>query len=64
MVIILLAWDLTIGRIKKRFEIHVGGPNSAHNQAWGKYQDLMNQRQHIEVAYARISNQAKKDYQT
>jgi hypothetical protein len=25
---------------------------------------LMNQRQHIEVAYARISNQAKKDYQT
>jgi len=64
VVTILLAWDLTIGWIKKRFEIHVGGPSSAHNQAWRKYQDLMNQKQHIEVAYARISNQAQRDYQT
>ena len=37
-------------------------PNSAHNIALKKCQDLMNQKQHIQVAYARQSNEARRDY--
>lgn len=29
---------------KDKLYKHVGGPNSAHNYAWGKCQDLLNQR--------------------
>ena len=47
---------------KERFQIHVGGPNSAHNENWRKCQNLMNQKQHIEVAYSKQSNQARKEY--
>ena len=41
---------------KERLASHVGGPNVAHNIAWRKCQDLMNQNQHIEVV---ISKQSK-----
>ena len=27
---------------KERFDIHIGGPNIAHNQAWKRCQDLLN----------------------
>ncbi|KAL5129921.1 Zinc finger MYM-type protein 1 [Glycine soja] len=37
---------------KERLSSHVGGPNSAHNIAWRKCQDLMNQNQHIEQGLA------------
>ncbi|KAI8572727.1 hypothetical protein RHMOL_Rhmol01G0222100 [Rhododendron molle] len=38
-----------------RIRTHVGGPNSAHNQALGKCEVLLNQRQHIQ------DNQSNKD---
>jgi hypothetical protein len=47
---------------KKRFEIHIRCSNSANNQDRRKCQDLINQRQHIKVAYTGISNQVRKDY--
>jgi len=47
---------------KKRFKIHIRGSNSVNNQDKRKCQDLINQRQYIKVAYAGISNQARKDY--
>lgn len=47
---------------KERLYVHVGGPNSSHNQAWSKCQDLMNQRQHVESVLSRQSEQAKKEY--
>ena len=47
---------------KERFQNHIGAPNSAHNIALKKCQDLMNQKQHIQVAYARQSNEARGDY--
>ena len=40
---------------KDRLGVYVGGPNSAHNEAWKKCDDLMNQNQHIESVF--ISNQ-------
>ncbi|KAL5136968.1 Zinc finger MYM-type protein 1 [Glycine soja] len=42
---------------KERLSSHVGGPNSAHNIAWRKCQDLMNQNQHIEVVISKQSKQ-------
>ncbi|KAJ0975429.1 hypothetical protein J5N97_017394 [Dioscorea zingiberensis] len=47
---------------KERFDIHVGGPNSAHNQAWKRCQDLLNQKQHIQFAFAKQSDQARENY--
>ncbi|XP_031285192.1 uncharacterized protein LOC116143886 [Pistacia vera] len=47
---------------KARLDIHVGGPNSAHNQAWKNCEALMRQDQHIEMALNRYSNQMRKDY--
>ena len=47
---------------KERFDIHVGGPNSAHNKAWKCCQDLLNQKQHIQFSFAKQSDQARKDY--
>ena len=35
-------------RIEK-FQMHVGGVNSSHNQAWRKCQDLLNLKQSIEA---------------
>ena len=47
---------------KERFDIHVGGLNSAHNKAWKCRQDLLNQKKHIQFAFAKQSDQARKDY--
>ncbi|XP_020237275.2 zinc finger MYM-type protein 1 [Cajanus cajan] len=46
----------------ERFQVHVGGPNSFHNQAWRNCQSLMKQKQHIEVAMCKQSDQTKKEY--
>ena len=47
---------------KERFDIYVGGPNSAHNQAWQRCQNLLNQKQHIKFTFAKQSNQARENY--
>nr|KYP47883.1 Zinc finger MYM-type protein 1 [Cajanus cajan] len=47
----------------ERFQVHVGGPNSFHNQAWRNCQSLMKQKKHIEVAMCKQSDQTKKEYQ-
>ncbi|KAH1240684.1 Zinc finger MYM-type protein 1 [Glycine max] len=47
---------------KERLSSHVGGPNSAHNIAWRKCQDLMNQNQHIEVVISKQSEQVRDLY--
>ncbi|PNX72121.1 zinc finger MYM-type protein 1-like [Trifolium pratense] len=47
---------------KERLNIHVGGPNSAHNHAWRKCNALMNQKQHIEVAINKQSDLIKREY--
>ncbi|CAN1136896.1 Zinc finger MYM-type protein 1 [Linum perenne] len=49
---------------KNRFDVHVGGPSSAHNSALRKYEDLMKQPHSIQVAFCRQSDEAKKDYMT
>ena len=48
VVIPLLVRGSQIGR-KKKINIHVGGPFSAHNQVWRKCEVLFNQKQHIEI---------------
>ncbi|XP_012835791.1 PREDICTED: zinc finger MYM-type protein 1-like [Erythranthe guttata] len=45
-----------------KLSIHVGGPNSAHNKAWGKCADLMNQNQHIETIVCKQSDKEKGKY--
>ncbi|KAK7320132.1 hypothetical protein RJT34_04866 [Clitoria ternatea] len=47
-----------------RFQVHVGASNSPHNQAWNSCQALMKQKQHINVALCKQSDQAKEDYRT
>ncbi|XP_024630704.1 zinc finger MYM-type protein 1-like [Medicago truncatula] len=47
---------------KDRLNVHVGGPNSAHNQAWRKCNALMNQKQHIEVVVNKQSDLVKREY--
>ena len=47
---------------KERFNIHVGGPFTAHNQAWRKCEVLLNQKQHIETILSKQSNQVRSEY--
>ena len=47
---------------KEKLQTHVGGPNSAHNQAWGKCEALLNQKQQIATFFNKMSNQARIDY--
>ncbi|XP_021799956.1 zinc finger MYM-type protein 1-like, partial [Prunus avium] len=47
---------------KERFQVHVGGPNSSHNQALKKCQALMNEKQHIENGFHKHSHQSRIDY--
>ncbi|RWR83626.1 zinc finger MYM-type protein 1-like protein [Cinnamomum micranthum f. kanehirae] len=43
-------------------ENHEGGPNSVHNQAYEKCQNLLNQKQHIETVIVKQSSQARTEY--
>ncbi|KAF8392182.1 hypothetical protein HHK36_022524 [Tetracentron sinense] len=47
---------------KEKFQVHVGGPNSAHNQAFKACQDLMNQKQHIRTVVRKQLDQFRRDY--
>ncbi|CAN6725893.1 unnamed protein product [Malus baccata var. baccata] len=49
---------------KCRLRVHVGGPNSAHNQALLHCEALMNQNQHIQTIVHKQSDQACIDYRT
>lgn len=51
-------------RKKALFDKHVGDHNSAHNRCRKACEDLMNQKQHIEVALSNQSDQARTDYRT
>jgi len=43
---------------KEKLDVHVGGHNSTHNQAWSKFEALRNQKQHIEHALMKQTDQA------
>ncbi|KAK4280334.1 hypothetical protein QN277_011970 [Acacia crassicarpa] len=47
---------------KDRIKVHVGDHKSAHNRCYQACQDLMKQKQHIDVAFSNISDQQKIDY--
>ncbi|XP_077252545.1 uncharacterized protein LOC143891940 [Tasmannia lanceolata] len=46
----------------ERFGKHIGGPNSAHNQASSKCEALRNQEQHIEALVNKQTEQQQSDY--
>ncbi|CAH9118763.1 unnamed protein product [Cuscuta epithymum] len=48
--------------VKGRLRDHVGVPNSAHNIAYRKGEDLMKQIQHIDVAILKQSDQVREIY--
>ena len=50
-------------RIEK-FQMHDGGVNSSHNQAWRKCQDLLNSKQSIEAIFFKQSDQGRSEYKT
>lgn len=50
-------------RIEK-LESHVGGPNSAHNIAREKADNLLNQKQSIQTSIARQSDHGEMEYRT
>ena len=47
---------------KEKLLSHVGGVNSAHNQAVKKSEDLMKEKQHIQSVLVKQSNQDKIEY--
>ncbi|XXG68310.1 hypothetical protein AAC387_Pa06g1426 [Persea americana] len=47
---------------KERIGDHVGGPNSAHNQAYQKCQNLLNQKQYVGTIIVKQSDQAQREY--
>ncbi|PIN22669.1 hypothetical protein CDL12_04614 [Handroanthus impetiginosus] len=47
---------------KERLKIHIGGPNSAHNKTWKMCEDLMTQKQHIDVAFSKHSDKTRLEY--
>ena len=59
-----VAGGFTTWNKKERLRIHVGGLNSAYNQAMKKCEVLMKQKQHIESAFSKQSEQVKIEYRT
>ncbi|PIN11338.1 hypothetical protein CDL12_16064 [Handroanthus impetiginosus] len=49
---------------KERLQVHIGGPNSAHNKALKMCEDLMVQNQHVDVAFTRHSDEKRLQYRT
>ena len=49
---------------KEKLDLHVGGVNSAHNQALKNGENLMKQNQHIQSVFVKQSNQDKIEYRT
>ena len=49
---------------KENLQKHVRGLNSTHNKAWNNYEALKNQDQHIQVAFAKQTEQSQSKYRT
>ena len=49
---------------KEKLDLHVGGVNSAHNQALKNGENLMKQNQYIQSVFVKQLNQDKIEYQT
>lgn len=47
---------------KERLYAHIGGLKSYHNLAWTKYQNILNQKQHIQTAICKQTDEARNDY--
>ncbi|KAK4283433.1 hypothetical protein QN277_000383 [Acacia crassicarpa] len=47
---------------KDRIKVHVGDHKSVHNKCYQAGQDLMKQKQHIDIAFSNISEQQRIDY--
>ncbi|XP_052627154.1 uncharacterized protein LOC128133675 [Lactuca sativa] len=47
---------------KEKLNQHVGGFKSVHNQAWSKCKDLLNNKQRVDVAFAKHLTQSSIDY--
>ena len=45
-----------------KLDSHVGGVNSAHNQAVKKSEDLLKEKQHIQTVLVKKSNKDKFEY--
>ena len=45
-----------------KLDSHVGGVNSAHNQAVKKCEDLLKEKRHIQSVLVKQSNQDKIEY--
>ena len=54
--------DLIIGKKKNKLDDHVGGPNSAHNQAQRMSQNLLNQRQNIQTMINQQTDRERSEY--
>ena len=59
-----IATGFTNWKEKKRLQVHVGGPNSSHNEARRRSEALMNEKQHIEAIISKKTTQARNDYRT
>ncbi|KAG5585571.1 hypothetical protein H5410_046005 [Solanum commersonii] len=49
---------------KRSLEVHIGNPNSVHNQSRRNCEDLLRQKQSIQGAFAKQSDQQKLEYRT
>ncbi|XP_057779891.1 uncharacterized protein LOC130998490 [Salvia miltiorrhiza] len=58
----LLVKGLGTGKKGERLKEHVEGPNSAHNKAWAQCEALKNQKQHIQYAFDKQTDQNRRDY--
>ena len=57
-----IATGFTNWKKKQRLQVHVGGPNSSHNEARRRSEALMKEKQHIEATIAKKITQARSDY--
>ena len=60
MIVLLVRGSLIGKKKREKFDAHVGGYNSIHNQAWSKFELLRNQKQHIEHAFMKQADQARR----
>ncbi|CAN6571081.1 unnamed protein product [Malus baccata var. baccata] len=47
---------------KERLLTHIGGVNSAHNQAWSNFEALRSQKQHIQSFFSKTHDEARIQY--
>ncbi|KAI8548200.1 hypothetical protein RHMOL_Rhmol07G0254500 [Rhododendron molle] len=56
--------DFSSWKKKGKLQTHVGGHNSAHNQAWSKCLDLLGQKQLIQEISPKQSDHAQNEFRT